>query len=76
MTIAKFSVPPVWTLYGQEGAGLAQTFNGKPIPLPEGETPKHIELIRQKLSYLLRHLKGVFSKKASTTSRLGFDVVL
>lgn len=56
-----------------------RTFDGKPIPFPDGESPDHVEMVRQKLPHQLRHLEGFFSKENSKKlppSRQGFDVVL
>ena len=56
-----------------------KTNNGKPIPFPPDEDPRHIKLVREKLPPRLKHLEGFFSKKASTKLppyRPGHDVTL
>ena len=56
-----------------------KTFNGKHIPFPENEDPKHVHKVRKKLPRELAHLEGFFSKKASTKlppNRPRFDMVL
>ena len=40
--------------------------DGKPIPVPTGEDPAHIRLVRETLPERLTHLEGFFSKKSST----------
>lgn len=56
-----------------------KTYDGQPIPFPEGEDPEHVQRVSKALPARLAHLEGFFSKKASTRlppSRPGHDVVL